>query len=436
MRAKNIALIVVLLIGIYAMVFAKEKKRVIIKITASSIGDEFKTTLEQASLYMKDHPNVKIILYSLPSSTTDKLAYYLQLLEAKSGDIDICTIDIAWLGALAPSILDLRKYGAEKVTEKMFPRVAAAGVVNGKLVALPCWIDAGMLYSRMDLLKKYNLQVPKTWGDLTKYAQIVQQGERDAGNNKFVGFVWQGEAYDGLTCDALEWIYSNGGGTIVNNDKKVTLFNPEAIEAIEMAKNWIGTIAPINVTTMQEEESREVFQAGNAAFMRNWPYACVSAQSDKSKIKGKFNVGPLPAGKSGHSASTLGGWLLGVNKYSKHPEIAADIAKFFVSYAVQKDRALRTGRIPTLMSLYEDKDILKANPFYKEIFIILANAVLRPSRVTAPHYNKVSEVFYKAVYSVLTGTMSAKIALHDAAKKIASITGFSISNNNAMTKDK
>ena len=229
-----------------------------------------------------------------------------------------------------------------------------------------------------------------------------------------------------MTCDALEWIYSNGGGTIVSDDKKVTVDNQNAIDAINMAASWVGTISPQGVTSMQEEESRAVFQSGNAAFMRNWPYAYVLSQDKDSKVKGKVGVGPLPSGKSGHGAATLGGWLMSVNKYSKHPKIAADVAKFIVSPEAQKVRALKAGQNPTLMALYKDKEILTANPFYKDFYNVLKEAVARPSTITAPHFNQVSQTFYKAVYDVLTKKMDGETALKGASKKIAKITGFPI----------
>ena len=40
------------------------------------------------------------------------------------------------------------------------------------------------------------------------------------------GYVCQGKAYEGLTCNALEWVTSFGGGTIVDADGKVTIDNP------------------------------------------------------------------------------------------------------------------------------------------------------------------------------------------------------------------
>ena len=86
-----------------------------------------------------------------------------------------------------------------------------------------------------------------------------------------------------MTCNAIEWIYSFDGGSIVEPDKKVTINNPNAIKALETAKSWVGTISPKGVTTYGEEEARNVWQAGNAAFMRNWPYAYASGQRSKER---------------------------------------------------------------------------------------------------------------------------------------------------------
>ena len=111
------------------------------------------------------------------------------------------------------------------------------------------------------------------------------------------GFVFQGKAYEGLTCDALEWVASFGGGTIVDPTGKVTINNPQAVKAIDTAAGWIKTIAPEGVLNYSEEETRGVFQSGHAVFMRNWPYAWPLAQSPDSPGQGQGRRDADPAGR-------------------------------------------------------------------------------------------------------------------------------------------
>ena len=204
--------------------------------------------------------------------------------------------------------------------------------VDGKLVGLPWFTDGGLLYYRTDLLEKYGYTAPpKTWTELEEMAAKIQEGEHAAGNQDFWGYVWQGKPYEGLTCDALEWVYSSGGGTIVSPEKVITINNDAAAAALDRAYGWIGKITPPGVNSFQEEESRAVWHAGNAAFMRNWPYAYGLGEADDSAIKGKFDATALPGAEEGMSAATLGGWQVGVSKYSKNPEAAAKVALWLAS---------------------------------------------------------------------------------------------------------
>jgi len=76
----------------------------------------------------------------------------------------------------------------------------------------------------------------------------------------------------------------------------------------------------------------------------------------------------LPVGDSGKSAATLGGWNLGVSKYSNHPEEAAKLAMFLAGEEVQKMRAVEGSFNPTIKSLYEDEDVLEAVPFFGSLY--------------------------------------------------------------------
>jgi trehalose/maltose transport system substrate-binding protein len=359
---------------------------------------------------MKDHPNVDIKIFEVPDSTTARLIIYLKKLTGGDPEIDLYQIDVIWPGEMANHFVDLYDYGAREFTEGHFPELIQNNTVDGRLVAMPWFTDAGLLYYRTDLLEKYGYsEPPKTWDELETMAKKIQDGEVMAGKENFWGFVWQGNIYEGLTCNALEWVASHDGGTFIDLDKNVTINNPEALKALERVAHWIGYISPPAVTGFMEEDARRWWESGNAAFMRNWPYAYSSGQN--SDLKGKFDVAPLPGEEPGKGVATLGGWQLAVSKYSEHPDVAADIALFMTSKEIQKMRAIRGSYNPTISSLYEDPEVLAAVPFFGSLYDVFVNTVARPSSQTAPKYSKVSDFIFSGVHDVLTGQKDAQAAL-------------------------
>ncbi|MCC7207160.1 MAG: extracellular solute-binding protein, partial [Anaerolineae bacterium] len=221
----------------------------------------------------------------------------------------------------------------------------------------------------------------------------------------------------------LEWQFANGGVSIVEMDKTVSVNNPAAIEAIERAAGWVGTISPEGVTTYQEEEARRVWQAGNAAFMRNWPYAYVLGQggadgTQETAIKDKFAVTVLPGG-----AAALGGWQLGVSAYSANVDLATQLALWLTSPEQQKERWLKLTNLPTIPTVYTDADVLAATPWVEALVPVFENASPRPSTVTAEKYNDVSVAYFTAVHSVLTGESDAATALEDLEVQLQDILG-------------
>jgi trehalose/maltose transport system substrate-binding protein len=305
-----------------------------------------------------------------------------------------------------------------------FERIVTNNTVNGALVGIPWYTDAGLLYFRTDLLEKYNIEgPPETWAELEEAAAAIQEGER-ATNPDIQGFVWQGAAYEGLTCDALEWQVSQGGGNIIESDGTVSVNNPQAIAAFERAAGWVGTISPTGVTDYMEEDSRGVWQGGNAAFMRNWPYAYSLGEADDSVIKGKFNVTLLPMGEGEGAthADTLGGWQMMVSKYSENQDAAVEFARYLTSRELQKSHAIELSLLPTIPELYDDADVLAVNPFFaalKEVF--LGGAVARPSTVSADLYNEVSTAYFTTVNQILTGQAEAASAVPELADQLNEI---------------
>src|SRR6202140_4494514 len=252
---------------------------------------------------------IRVSLLPSPDSARQRLALWKELLGTGASGPDVSGIDVIWPGMLAEYFVDLKPYFANEVFLQ-FPAIAAANNVDNKLVAMAYRADIGLLYYRTDLLRRYGYrEPPRTWDELEIMAGRIQAGERAKGKKEFWGFVWQGAADEVLTCDALEWQAAEGGGRIIEKDQSISVNNPQAIRAWQKAAHWVGSISPPGVVGYREWDSLNVWGAGDAAFMRNWPSAYADSQAAGSSIRNKFDITLLPGGKAGQ-VGTLGGWGL------------------------------------------------------------------------------------------------------------------------------
>ncbi|AZM95500.1 ABC transporter substrate-binding protein [Vreelandella venusta] len=382
-------------------------------ISCGAVGAELTLCQEGVSAW-EEKTGHSVDVVSTPNSSTERLSLYQQILSANSSDIDVMQIDVVWPGLLANHLLDLSEVLGEDAAAGHFDTIVTNNTIDGRLVAMPWFTDAGVLYYRADLLEKHGHDVPTTWQELTDIARDIKDAERAEGNERMQGFVFQGRAYEGLTVNALEWVSSFGGGTVVDQDGEVTINNEKAAEALDLAASWIGDISPEGVLNYTEEEARGVFQGGNAVFMRNWPYAWSLAQSEDSDVRGSVGVTQLPAGgEDGRSAAGLGGWNLAVSRYSEHPELAADLVAFLAGEEEQKRRAIQASYNPTIDALYQDQEVLEAVPFFGTLYDTFTNAVARPSAPTGDAYGRVSNAFFSTSHDVLSGTKNGADAVAD-----------------------
>jgi trehalose/maltose transport system substrate-binding protein len=290
--------------------------------------------------------------------------------------------------------------------DQWYESIVENNTIDGKFVGAPWFGDFGILYYRTDLLETYGYDgPPTTWDELEEMATTIMEGEA-ANNPNFAGFVFQGAAYEGLTCDALEWIASVGGGTIIE-DGEVTVDNDAAKAILDQIGGWVGGIVPTGVTSYREEDARNAFQGGNAAFMRNWPYAYSLGQADDSAVVGVFDVAGLPAGEGMDSVGTLGGWQLAVSAYSEAPEAATEFVKYMVSPEVVKWRAVVASFVPLIIEVAEDPEVIANQPYLENLAGV--TRVTRPSQSTGENYNQVSTEFFQGVNEILTGGSADEI---------------------------
>jgi multiple sugar transport system substrate-binding protein len=271
-----------------------------------------------------------------------------------------------------------------------------------------------MLYYRTDLLKQIGANPPETFEDLIQTSKTLQQQ-----NLAQWGYVWQGKQYEGLSAMFVEILAGYGGFWINPDTQVVGLDESEAIQAVEFLRQTITEgISPEDVTTYSEEETRLLFQSGQVAFLRNWPY--VYSLASESQIAGQFAIKPMLHIPSLNSGACLGGWGFGISKSSPHPDAAWEVIKYFNQVDVQRDFFLKTGYVPARPALFTDSKLVAKYPYLPNLLTVIENAVLRPP---IPQYAQASDILQRYLSAALTGRKTPEAAMKAAAEETRTLLG-------------
>ncbi|MBI1291772.1 extracellular solute-binding protein [bacterium] len=353
---------------------------------------------------------IPVQIISNVDDATDRLDKITQILASRTSGIDILMIDFTWAPMLHQYTEDLApRLGREK--DEFFPQLIRQNTAQGKLVGIPMYVDTGILYYRADLMEKYGYsEPPVTWEEMAAMAAHVQEEERKRGNLEFWGLALAANAQENLTCMALEWQASAGGGTMVTDGGRVTVNNRGTVEALTMARGWIGKIAPEQSLSMDNEAARRQFQEGNALFMRGWSYAWELLNDDTSAVRGKVKIALLPGGVGGRR-SVLGGWQLAISASSTRKDNAWKLVQHLTSARSQRLRAMEGGFPPTRPKLYEDPNLQRKQPHLPLIGSAIGSSVMRPSRGARNLYGQVSMIYFTGVSDVLAGRSNPEVGL-------------------------
>jgi multiple sugar transport system substrate-binding protein len=345
-------------------------------------------------------PDLKAKLTEFPASADEQRNQFIQRQQAKSGDCDVFSSDVIWTAEFASQkwLYDLTPYMDQKKSEYLQAPIQTATYEN-KIWGAPESSDAALIYYRTDKVKT----PPTTWQEV--YSDAQKQG----------GIVYQGAAYEGLTCDFLELLFAAGGSVLSDDQSKATIDSPQSVKALQFMVDGIKNgAAPKAVTTYMEPESLTAFQTGKYAFMRNWPYA-YALNEKADKVKGKFKVMPFPTFEGGGKAGILGGHNSVVSAYSKNPGAALKLIEFIGSPEIQQAYAAKFSLTPVRNDVYDDPAVKKALPFAAELKTAVEQAKARP---VSPVYPQISQAIYKNVNAALAGQKSPADAMKQAQSDI------------------
>ena len=351
-------------------------------------------TVDQVKQFNADHSG-RIVLNVIrgPRDTESISDLAISSLLLGTPPFDALLVDVTWLP----------KYVAADWLQPLDPWFDAADVdalvagarlgnsVNGDLYRWPFGADVGLLYWRKDLMP----EPPRTASDLIQIASRLR-----ADGKVKEGFVWQGRQYEGLSCNFVEFLSAFGGTWLDPVGGQPELDSKAARATVHWMQQLIreGT-SPLAVSNYAEPETLQAFKAGDAALMRNWPYAWAELQSDSSAVKGRIGVTTMVAEPGASPAATLGSWGFSLLRGSQHQQATAEAIRALTSSQAQRDRFLQQGYTPTEASLFEDPELLEASPVLTQLKEALAIAVPRP---ITPLYAQMSDLLQRQLSGVLT----------------------------------
>ena len=367
----------------------------------SALGAEGQVLVRQLARFMAENPGIKVVQRVTPDAADQKHQLYVQWLNAGASDPDILQLDVIWTPEFAAAgwILPLDRFQPD--TAAFFTSTITANRWKDSLYALPWFIDVGMLYWRTDLMSA----PPATFGDLVREARRAKQ----QGRTRY-GFVWQGARYEGLVATFAEYLGAYGGKILEGGS--VVVSSEQGRRALTEMRDEIyqhGVVPPA-VLTWHEEETRFAFQNGEAAFMRNWPYAVpLLLDSAESRVAGKFSVAPMPAGPGGSPTATIGGAQLAINRRTEHPEAAWAVIDFLTRPEQMRERARVVGQFPTRPAVYDDPELASGLAIPPaSVRRIVEHAVPRP---VSPVYTQLSEILQINLHRALTRQSEPAAAL-------------------------
>ncbi len=379
--------------------------------------------------FEKAYPNIKVTLVSAPTDTDTYRATVATQISGGASTPDVFMGDVIWPAQFGAHQLavPLSNYLPASYWTKFAPGLVAGATYKGLVYGSPLFEDQGFLYYRKDLLAKEHMAVPQTWEQLeTDASTLVKDG-----SVKY-GFVWEGDSYEGLTCNFMEYLTDAGGSPTNVAYSAATLNSAASTKAVTFMRSLITSGAsPAAVTTFQEPQAMNTFGGGNAAFLRNWDYAYTAAITPSSGGKltaSQVGVAPLPtfSGMSYPGYSNIGGWNLYINPHSAHLGADLTFIQWMSGTTAQNILSQKYGFISTVTAVRTSPATIASNP----VFAVVPKTKLVPRPAGTPEYPALSTAIYTNVNGALAGSTSPAAAV--AAMQSQATTALSSTSNGGL----
>ena len=344
--------------------------------------------------------------------------------EIKSGTAthDVATLDVLWLPAFQPGLLDLNDIATDEVKSDFLPTLADGGTLDGSLYGLPMWINAKVLMYRLDWFNDeanktafkseygYDLAPPTTWDQYKDVAKFFTKGD-------VYGTAVYGAANGDTVCSWLDHVAQAGAKSLVlDADNNVLVDQQPYVDALQFQIDLFKSgVTPKETLTVASPETITMFQDGKLAMMLNWSHFYPSAYAEMGADK--VGVTTMIGGPAGVAATT-GPWYESVLKNSANPDLAKQYVMFM--YDHNEDYMNEALKIAGRISVYEKYSTQPGCEHLKAVLDTLG-APQSQNRPATPYWTEIEAVLYNAIQGAMSGNTTAQDALTKAKAAIEDI---------------
>jgi multiple sugar transport system substrate-binding protein len=303
-------------------------------------------------------------------------------LSGKTGAYDLVWAQEVWLpeyvsaGYLLPLddfVKDASLSGKDFDLSDFNPNLIKINTINGKLYALPTFVQTPLMVYNKELLKKAGLQSPKTWEETLAVAKALH----DIGKGIAL------PAKQGLAAVDI-WIAMarSNNGNYFGPEGKLQLVTEPNIATVQFWKDLV-TVAMKGSTNWHFDEVNKALQFAEAPIGLSISGLCGALEDEQqSKVAGKLGYAALPY--KIRPFGTLSFWSWGVAADSRHPKEAYRLAAWLTSKSIEKQMSLKDGQIAARQSLYRDPELVAKAPWLPGVAEALQNADTQPLHRNAP----------------------------------------------------
>jgi multiple sugar transport system substrate-binding protein len=374
---------------------------VTIEFATQGLGREGDATNRVVAAFEVANPSIHVNVLSLSAVADQAYAELVQRFGAGGPVPDVATLDVIWPAAFAKAgwLAPLDRFQPSRTNFN--PAQLRAGTYQGRLYAVPWFINAEGVYYRTDLVP----QPPDSPQQLVQ-AALAAMGKDPSIRN---GLAFEGDRYEGVVTAFISF----GGALDLRR-----IDSPRNVRALTYMHDAIyaSRISPPATTGWQEPDVQRSYLEGGAAFAMNWPYIFSLAEAPSSPVRDRTAWMPFPSA-DGRPQAALGGDVLGINSRSPHQEVAWKFVQYLLRDDVQIQRALVAGDPPAVRSAYNDA-LFEQAPFYRDEQKVFDVATPRP---VDPQYPTISRILQQQINATLSNQVAPQAALTAAQSQIDSV---------------